>query len=300
MINCLMILWCRGKCDQCTPQFAQEDYRSPTTLLLLQLLHGRLLTSFPPISVGNMYSSVMWACVALCACEILFPPVEGGDLTVWRLVSVELSWFKESVVQIPKNLSLIRCGVECMKVDWCRLWRHDEPNACLLTSLIVSASYQPSQPDGALLCYTGRKPEYTTQAVITSSKHHHTSIKKRTNLVDGIYSGDIYDAALVESGSGVFAWFLLDFGSVVPISEVTLVAQPNTNSYKYFRDIEVRVGNTQASGNFASYTMFGSFAGPGEPEQFVVLRPATPLSGRYLSVQRTTDDWLQIAHIEVR
>lgn len=247
-----------------------------------------------------MYSPMLWVGMALSACQILLPPVEGGDLTVWRRVLVEPSWFKESVTQISKNLSLISCGVACMKNDWCRLWRHDVARECLLTSLFVSASYQPSQTDGALICFTNRKPEYTTRAAITSSVHYHANIKQRSNLVDGIYSNDIYDASLVSSESGAFAWFLLDFGNTVPISEVILVAQPNTNSYYYFRDIEVKVGNTQASGNFASYSMLGSFTGPGEPEQIVVLRPATPLLGRYVSLQRTTNDLLQIAHLEVR
>ncbi|XP_063848905.1 uncharacterized protein LOC135093525 [Scylla paramamosain] len=247
-----------------------------------------------------MYSSVLWACMALCACEILLPPVEGEDLTAWRRVLVESSWFKESVIRTPKNLSLISCGLVCMRHDWCNLWRHDEPSACLLTSLFVSVSYQPSQPDGALPCYTGRKPEFTTRAAITSSVHYHANIKQGSNLVDGIYSSDIYDASIVDQESGAFAWFLLDFGDIIPISEVILVAQPNINSYHYFRDIEVRVGNTQASGNFASYLMLGSFTGPGDPEQIVILRPATPLFGRYVSIQRTTDGMLQIAHVEVR
>ncbi|MPC91907.1 hypothetical protein E2C01_086970 [Portunus trituberculatus] len=238
--------------------------------------------------------------MALCTCNIMLPLVEGGDLMVWRRVMVESSWLKESVTQISKNLSLISCGVACMKNDWCHLWCYDVPRECLLTSLFVSTSYQPSQPDGGLDCFTDRKPEYTTQAAITSSVHYHTSIKQRSNLVDGIYSSDIYDASVVNSESGAFAWFLLDFGNVIPVSEVILIAQPNTNSYTYFRDIEVRVGNTQASGNFASYSMLGSFTGHAEPEQIVILRPATPLFGRYVSIQRTTDDLLQIAHLEVR
>lgn len=221
-------------------------------------------------------------------------------MTLWKNVLVESSWFKETVVQTPRNLSFIVCGAACMRHDWCRLWRHDEPRGCLLTSLTVSESYQPSEPEGALSCYTSRPPELAAGASITSSPHHHSEIKPRNNLVDGIYSGDIYDAARVEPTSEVFAWFLVDLGVVVPISEVVLVAQPNSNSERYFRDIEVRVGNVQTSGVFMSYSLLGTFAGPGEPEQTVVLRPSAPLSGRYVSIQRTTDGSLQIAHLEIR
>lgn len=248
----------------------------------------------------DMKPSVVWVCMALWAWATVFPAAEGGAMTLWRLVLVESSWFKETVVQAPRNLSLILCGAACMRHDWCRLWRHDEPRWCLLTSLTVSGSYQPSQSDGALSCYIRHQVELTFGASITSSKHYHSNKKLRLNLVDGVYNGDIDETALVIKGSGVFAWFLVDVGVVVPVSEVVLVAQPNTNAANDFKDIEVRVGSVKMSGDFTSYSLLGTFTGPGEPEKIVVLRPAAPLTGRFISIQRTTDGRLQIAHLEIR
>lgn len=247
-----------------------------------------------------MQPKALLAFVALWAWVAEFRAAEGGDMTLWTRVLVEPLWFAEPVVQTTRNLSLILCGVACARHDWCHLWCRDQPLGCLLTSLTVSGSYQPSQPEGALSCYTSSKQELAFGSSITSSPHVQSDNKLRHNLVDGVYNGDLAVTALVEPDSGVFAWFLVDVGVAVPVSEVVMVAQPNEKAEVRFMDMEVRVGKVQMSGNFTSYTLLGTFTGPGVPNQTVVLHPSVPLTGRFVSIQRTTAGWLQIAHLEIR
>lgn len=246
-------------------------------------------------------SAVLWMCFVSGLWWIVAAAAEGGrDVELWRRISLESSWLQPSIRQTPRNLSLIPCGAVCMRQDWCHLWCHEAPRECLLTSLTASASYKPAQPVGALSCYTSHLPDLAVGAAITSSPHYHVDVKQRENLVDGIYGGEILDCALVVTGGGALAWFLLDLGAAYPISEVLLVAQPNTNVVHFFRDIEVRVGSVQMAGDFTTYQVLGTFTGIAEPEQTIVLRPAAPITGRYVSIQRTTDNHLQIAHLEIR
>ncbi|XP_050724696.1 uncharacterized protein LOC127002682 [Eriocheir sinensis] len=247
-------------------------------------------------------ATVLWTCLVSGLWWVVAAATTEGveDAALWRGVSVESSWLKTTVTQKQRNLSLIPCGAVCMRQDWCSLWCHEAPRGCLLTSLTASPSYTPAQPDGALSCYTSQPPDLAVGAAITSSPQHHVDKKQKENLVDGIYGGDIEDCAIVVTGGGAFAWFLLDLGAAYPVSEVLLVAQPNTNVVHYFRDIEVRVGSVQMSGDFTTYQLLGTFTGIADPEQTIVLRPAAPITGRYVSIQRTTDNYLQIAHLEIR
>lgn len=218
----------------------------------------------------------------------------------WRRVLVESSWFRGSVVQAQKNLSLMMCGAMCMRHDWCQLWCHDQPHDCLLTSLIASASYRPLQADKSLfVCYTSKKFDFVVGSKVTSSDSIDDR-RIRENLVDGIFTGNRYNSACVVQDNATTAWFLVDLGVPRLVSEVVLMAQPNEKASTYFRDIEVQVGDVPETGNFSSYTLLGTFVGPGTSHQEVVVRPRVPLTGRYVSIQKMSDDLLQIAHLEIR
>ncbi|XP_050687361.1 uncharacterized protein LOC126980948 [Eriocheir sinensis] len=257
-----------------------------------------------PWAALRAWAVVKWVCLPnillLAAATASVGSGGSGHAALWRHVLVEPPWLKTTVTQTPRNLSLIPCGAACIRQDWCRLWCHEAPRGCLLTSLTASASYEPAQPDGALSCYTSRPPDLTVGANITSSPHFHPDIKRRENLVDGIFSSDMYDCAIVNTDNGVTPWFLLDLGATVPVSEVVLVTQPNEKAPYFFKDVEVRVGDVEMSGDFTTYQLLGTYPGPAQPEQTVVLRPAAPITGRYVSIQRTTVPALQIAHLEIR
>ncbi|XP_050724694.1 uncharacterized protein LOC127002680 [Eriocheir sinensis] len=254
-----------------------------------------------PCTALRAWVAGLWACVAVALLLAATAAAEGvEDAALWRGVSVEPSWLKTTVIQTPRDLSLIPCGAACMRQDWCRLWCHEAPRGCLLTSLTASPSYTPAEPVGTLSCYTSRPPDLAVGAAITSSPRYSLLVKPKENLVDGIYSSEILDCSYVTPGNGATAWFLLDFRAAVPVSEVVMVAQPNDNAPQNFRDVEVRVGDVQMPGNFTTYQLLGTFPGPAQPEQTIVLRPAASIKGRYVSIQRTTDGNLQIAHLEIR
>ncbi|XP_050712177.1 uncharacterized protein LOC126996097 [Eriocheir sinensis] len=225
----------------------------------------------------------------------------GAEEMQWRRVVVEESWFKKSVLQTSQQLSSVTlCGAACMRHDWCRLWCRTAPTHCLLTSLIVSGSYQPSEAHDALTCYTSRESEMAFGANITSSPGLDYGLPK--NLVGGVYTNHFRSSSLVtsatESGG---AWFLVDLGVSRTISEVLLIPHLRSGTTsKRFQDIEVKVGDVQEAGNFTSYTLLGTFKGPGMDGQEVTLRPHASITGRYVSIQRTSSGYLQIGHLEIR
>lgn len=233
------------------------------------------------------------------AWAVVFGAIEGGNMVLWRLVLVESSLFKNTGDQTQRNLSLTLCGTACLKHDWCQLWCHVQPRECLLTSLIVSGSYQPSQADDALSCYTSRRPEFAAGASVNSSTMD-GSLRIAENLVDGVYRRN-KDEACTRKNLRKNAWLLVDMGAIRLISEVLLMSYfKKSDPVLQFQDIDVKVGNVQEAGNFSSYTLLGSFQGPGLSNQVVVLRPPAPLKGQYVSIQRWSTGALCIAHLEIR
>lgn len=223
----------------------------------------------------------------------------GVEEELWRRVQVEQSWFKSYVEKTTLELSsLMQCGVACMRHDWCRLWCHTPPTKCLLTSLIVSGSYRPSDPLTARTCYTNREPEMVFGANITSSPEYDAQ-RVRENLVDGVFAGLVRNCATVKPDNDTKSWFLVDFGTERLVSRVVLIAQPNDAAVSRFPGLEVRVGNEEQAGNFTSYTLLGVFMDPVVGGEVVVLQPSAPLLGRYVSIQKTNNDMLQIAHLEI-
>lgn len=101
-----------------------------------------------------------------------------------------------------------------------------------------------------------------------------------------------------ESGG---TWFLVDLGVRRTISEVVLVPHVRAeNSAERFKDIEVKVEDIEEAGSFASYTLLGTFKGPEMDGEEVKLRSNAPLTGRYVSLQKTSSGYLQIGHLEIR
>lgn len=225
----------------------------------------------------------------------------------WRRVLFEESLFTHTVMQTSRQLSSVTlCGAACMRQDWCNLWCRDPPTTCLLTSLIVSGSYQPSEPYGARTCYTrSRGLDMAYGANITSSPPYNEK-KIPANLVNGFHTGIIQSLALVVDISNTTgdAWFLLDLGDTRTVSEVMLVAQlrssyDNGGKVSRFRDVEVKVGDVQESGDFTSYTLLGTFQGPALRGERVTLRPPAPLEGRYVSIQKKSPGDFTMAHLEI-
>lgn len=245
-----------------------------------------------------MRLAAAWAGAVLWVTTNVLRTSGEGAMVKWRRVMVESSWIHSRAALNMGNLSLTLCGSTCMRTNRCRLWCLTQPGRCQLSPIIVSGSYQPSQPDGALLCYTSRSLDFAAQASITSTGDRNEE-KAKENLVDGVYNLFSSGTAIAKCGEES-CWFLVDLGTERVISEVLLMAHHNEgNRVNRFRDIEVKVGDVAL--NFSSYTLLGTFEGPAEPSQEVVLRPPSPLTGRYVLILKTSvNQYFQVAHLEIR
>lgn len=243
-----------------------------------------------------------WAGVAVWVSLSFLQPGGGIKTTAWQRVLVDPSVFMWRVTYHTKTLPLIFCGAECTEESWCSAWCFVQLDQCRLTDLTVSPSYIPTQPTDALQCYTkSRKDIVFGASVVSSPVHPNRTARVAENLVDGYYPNYLEDCAYIYDRPGG-AWIQFDLLSVFSITEVLLKAETNEGASKYFQDIEVRVGMSSMASlqEFSSFTLLGFFAGPGVQNQTVVLRPAAPLTGRYVSVQRMSKGNLQVCHVEVR
>ncbi|XP_063877330.1 uncharacterized protein LOC135109695 [Scylla paramamosain] len=240
----------------------------------------------------------VWAWAMLWAWAALLRAIGGVDMVMFGRVLVESSWFSKVDRETKSLSSLVLCGAECTRVKWCQLWCLVQPGECLLTSLVVSGSYQPLELNDIRLCYTSRRPDFAVGSSIFSSQRYDDT-RPKENLVDGIYNWNVMQSSIIVSDNAT-AWFLVDLGVPRRVSKVLLIAQPTDLARHWFQDLEVRVGDIQETGNFTSYTLLGTFVGPGNTSQVVVIRPSAPLVGRYVSIQRMTEGRLQISHLEIR
>lgn len=219
-------------------------------------------------------------------------------MTAWQKMLVDPTLFTSTVRQTSRVLRRLICGVLCAQKSWCSLWCFAELTQCQLTDLIVSPSYIPPNTTGALLCYTRIRKDIVVGATVVSS---YTGWRNPKVLANGYYTNDIYECSrLFPQSYG--AWFQFDLHSVFTVSEVTLKADKDELGSTFFADFEVRVGmsSMSSSGNFSSFTLLGTYVGPGLPNETVVLRSAEPLTGRYVSIQRKTYEKLMICHLEIK
>lgn len=251
----------------------------------------------------------MRASVVACVWMVLWAWVDEsrslGTMNVqeveWRRVQVESSRFTRSVMHRQPQLSSVTlrlCGMACTGHSKCHLWCLTN-SKCRLMSLIVSGSYQPSLSSEAHTCYTNRMREIAFGANVTSSET--VGSKDAGNLVDGIYDGSQRDITQVIEDNGTNAWLLVDLGVARTITEVMVMAQSSStkDEVSLFSNFEVKAGDVWKAGDFTSYTLLGSFKGPGLFGQQVKLRPHSPLSARFISIQKTDSADLKIAHLEI-
>nr|XP_053639694.1 uncharacterized protein LOC128693852 [Cherax quadricarinatus] len=222
----------------------------------------------------------------------------GEDLQLWRSVNVESSWFISSITQQNYSITTTRCAWTCASLDWCSLWCHDGVLGCQLTNLIVSGSHQTNQTTNVRFCYTAHSllPEYAFGASITSTAPV-DSTRVLKNLIDGVYN--LIESSCFCTSYGFQPWFLLNLKRPVYVSTVLLIAQNNVYAQSQFLKIEVRVGSTQQAGNFTSYTLLGTFPGPGKVGQIVTLKSSQPILGQYVSVQSMSTIYFLVCHIEI-
>lgn len=211
----------------------------------------------------------------------------------------------ESVIPSrSQRFSNVRCSSVCMLAPWCQVWcRGSSSDECFLSNMIVMPAYVESNMADALACYTRRQRDLATYASIQGCPLMN-DLKAASNLVDGIY--DMKTLTTCHLMSYITnPWYLLDLGAARTFSLVRLYGMPagKASGLLNVRDLEFRVSVSPAAtlGDFSSFDLFGTFVGPAtEFNQEIVLTVATPVTARYLSVQRSgTGIFFQTCHIEV-
>lgn len=221
-------------------------------------------------------------------------------MPTWRALSLLLAaqchalWWRKAVLDrntyqpaTEETLSLpkLDCATACSMRDWCQLWCLVAQNECHLTDMMVSPGLIQGGSD-VLTCYTNRPVNVALEVRILSSSLNpwqplaHTD---RKNLVKGYYSTLICGYL----SSRVGGWFLLDLGRQVQVKEIYIYGDLTQN-------IEVRLGQTEVTEDFSSYSLFGSY--PGSPEP---LATDTPVSARYISIQCLDSVYFRLCHVEV-
>ena len=99
------------------------------------------------------------------------------------------------------------------------------------------------------------------------------------------------DGCFCSSSLKTYPFLVVDLGKITQIHRIHAIVQENLG--KHFGGIEVRVGTTytyEANTSdviLSNLKLFGTYPGPAQPKEEVIIAPDFPLTGRYLSLQRT-------------
>jgi len=172
----------------------------------------------------------------------------------------------------------------------------------VLTSLHISGG-TATIPGGevVVVCFTERRrvmyPHPT--ALLTSSPYLAGRLFK--NLEDIVYNGHMDSCTLLTGGNLNKRHFLIQFATPTPVTGLVVRTQPGGVFSDKFVNMEIRVGNSSSTGDFSEYQLLATFQGPpGAPDiDIVVQTEATPVVGRFVSLQTMTGNNIQICMLEV-
>lgn len=255
-------------------------------------------------------------CVWVAVLIVLTPSsIKGGNVHLMRRVLISLGrvttgapYTQVESFDFPEGASTaLYCSSKCVCQDWCRLWcAHPStaPTQCIISDIIVMPTFHEADMSDAIICHTTRPKDLATHATITGGNHNNTYPDYvKANLIDGFYS--YYHRQRFMSAKDINEkWFVLDFGTPKTFQHVFLYAQEDSNAYRGFTEVVVRVGNmtvVDPPAGLAAYEMFGMFPGKAEPRQVVQMKYRNPVKARFVSVQKILDDQYEfmISHIEV-
>lgn len=259
-----------------------------------------------------------WLCLCWCAvqgcvvakatpprpgCHLYATPAPVDAMQAWGRLCVlcmllaarcQATWWHRAVLaratfqpdtQETLSLSKLGCSMACGIRDWCQLWCLEGLNGCHLTDMTVSPGLIQQDSD-VLTCYTSRPVNAALEVRILASSLNpwqpleHTA---KENLVKG-YLSSLLCGYLAQRTGG---WFLLDLGRQVRVKEVFLHGDLSLN-------IEVRLGQTEVTEDFSSYSLLGSYPGSSVP-----LAAASPVSARYVSIQSLDNIYFRLCFVEV-
>ena len=215
----------------------------------------------------------------------------------WIKVIIDQAYIKnDDKLMIFKYRSKVECGALCSIESNCNSWCYGRGETCFLTSIIVSPSYD-DEPFYIAPCYTKKRRDIAVGASTYSSPHDSADTKSEITI-DGIFLqgyGESFSTCTQQEKS----WLLLALRKNATIYEVLI----KSSGFLFTCSrINVSVGNILiGDGDFSSYETIKSTTNPCESDKKIMhFKPATPLDGQYVVVQRTTRDAsLTIYHIEI-
>lgn len=142
------------------------------------------------------------------------------------------------------------CVLHCLRLEWCRTVCFPSENKCALTDIVVSPSYQESEPDPLLMtCYSSNVlPDYHREVVGVSSSPSYPS-HGPGRLLDGICKSELLDYTFTYFKTYNFVTF--DLGKLQQVSRVLFFGSNHP--------ITVYLGNEASSnGNYSGYEEMGT------------------------------------------
>ena len=194
----------------------------------------------------------------------------------------------------------------CANIPWCRIICERGSGVLTMLDIFVLPFADKNTGPNALKCWTlsrGRRALDLTPVTVVrvSPLHPSTPTRVAASLLDGIYTFAMNECWNTRDLLNPYVLYDLQF--VTTISKVMIVGQKINYISGKFSSIEIRIGTTNVAGNnFSSYTLLGYYSGTASENEIYKAIPSTPVSGRYLSIQRpdaNTIRGLQVCHLEI-
>ena len=216
----------------------------------------------------------------------------------------DASWQHETVTVAYQNG--IMANYDSTRRPWCTIYcRNDEYTFTFWNTngFLIVDSYVNEGPVGADYseCWIPLPISILAAAGVSISASGQVwsqySDRVPLNLIDGIYGYGMKECFASENIGGAFV--VVDLGAMYKLIKIYMRAQNKGNFY-LFDDIDIRVGIVPLPGpDFSTYKLL-SRSGPTPYIDYVhtvVVSP--PLIARYIAVQKTIGDRIQMCHMGV-
>ena len=153
-----------------------------------------------------------------------------------------------------------------------------------------------------ITCYTTKERALypAPGAILTGTGHAFTKVL--SNIMDGIYNGNINTCYHAQTIPGTF--MLVQLSGLQPVREVKVRTQPSGALGNKLKVFEARVGNVTADGDFSEYVHLDTFFGPVTAYNMdISLESKVPIWGKFVSLKALPtekDNYIQACTLEVR
>lgn len=189
----------------------------------------------------------------------------------------------------------------CAERPWCYAFCPSGEKDFILLKLFSVAFNDDPQEENKLKCYTKRSRFniVNAQAEVKVTVGTYVALGSVGNLVNGITTLGLQQGIIVY---GPIQYLVFDLGTSKTIQGVSVIGPPEFWNLQRFQEVDIRVGNAPPTGDFSSYQQLGFMSGkaPHVNYEFTAYAP-TPLTGRYVSIQKTAETTVDfhVGHVEI-